>query len=181
VFDRASHDFAAAVINERDRVIVTRPVDSAGDTVGGFRRQGMAEGRGGGSSTMPHKSNPVLSVLIRRAALAAPALGASLHIASAASVDERSDGGWHTEWATLRTLARRTVVAAAQTTELLAGMRIDCDRAAANLAAAGDLLAEQRSMAELTGRTALSEYAGATEYLIDAALQRARHHLKEAT
>jgi 3-carboxy-cis,cis-muconate cycloisomerase len=141
----------------------------------------LAEGRGGGSSTMPHKSNPALSVLIRRASLAAPALGATLHTASAASLDERSDGGWHTEWATLRTLARRTVIAAAQTTELLAGLRIDCERAAANLAAAGDLLAEQRSMAELTGRTALSEYTGATDHLIDAALQRARHHLKEAT
>ena len=55
----------------------------------------LAEGRGGGSSTMPHKSNPVLSVLIRRASLVAPALGATLHTASAASVDERSDGGWH--------------------------------------------------------------------------------------
>ena len=141
----------------------------------------LAEGRGGGSSTMPHKSNPALSVLIRRASLAAPGLGAPLHTASADSVDERSDGGWHTEWATLRTLARRTVVAAAQTTELLAGLRIDCERAAANLTAAGDLLAEQRSMAELTGRTALSEYTGATDHLIDAALQRARHHLKEAT
>jgi len=38
----------------------------------------LAEGRGGGSSTMPHKSNPVLSVLIRRASLVAPALGATL-------------------------------------------------------------------------------------------------------
>jgi 3-carboxy-cis,cis-muconate cycloisomerase len=141
----------------------------------------LAERRGGGSSTMPHKRNPVLSVLIRRACLAAPALGATLHAASAASVDERSDGGWHTEWATLRTLARRTVVAAAQTTELLAGLRIDCQQAAANLAAAGDLLAEQRAMAELTGRTALSEYTGATDQLIDAALQRARHYLKEET
>ena len=141
----------------------------------------LAEGRGGGSSTMPHKSNPVLSVLIRRASLVAPALGATLHTASAASVDERSDGGWHAEWATLRTLARRTVVAAAQTTELLAGLRIDCERAAANLAAAGDLRTEQRSMAELTRRTTLSEYTGATDHLIDAALQRARHHLKEAT
>jgi 3-carboxy-cis,cis-muconate cycloisomerase len=36
-------------------------------------------------------------------------------------------------------------------------------------------------MAELTGRTTLSEYTGATDHLIDAALQRARHHLKEAT
>jgi 3-carboxy-cis,cis-muconate cycloisomerase len=141
----------------------------------------MTEGRGGGSSTMPHKNNPVLSILIRRAALAAPPLAATLHAASAASVDERSDGGWHTEWATLRTITRRTVVAAAQTTKLVAELQIDSERAAANLAAAGDLLAEQRTITELTGRAALSGYTGATDHLIDAVLQRARHHLKEAT
>jgi 3-carboxy-cis,cis-muconate cycloisomerase len=141
----------------------------------------MTEGRGGGSSTMPHKNNPVLSILVRRAAVAAPPLAATLHAASAASVDERSDGGWHTEWATLRTLARRTVVAAAQTTELIAGLHIDCERAAANLAAAGDLLAEQRTMAELSGRAPLSGYTGAADRLIDATLERARHHLKDTT
>jgi 3-carboxy-cis,cis-muconate cycloisomerase len=141
----------------------------------------LTEGHGGGSSTMPHKNNPVLSVLIRRTALTAPSLAATLHTASAVSVDERSDGGWHAEWATLRTLTRRTVVAGAQTTELLSALVIHTDRAAANLIAAGDLLAEQRSMVELTGRTALSGYTGATDHLIDAALQRARHHLKEAT
>lgn len=130
---------------------------------------------------MPHKNNPVLSILVRRAAVAAPPLAATLHAASAASVDERSDGGWHTEWATLRTLARRTVVAAAQTTELIAGLHIDCERAAANLAAAGDLLAEQRTMAELSGRAPLSGYTGAADRLIDATLERARHHLKETT
>ena len=37
----------------------------------------------GGSSTMPHKANPVLAVLIRRAALAAPGLAAQLHLAAA--------------------------------------------------------------------------------------------------
>ena len=141
----------------------------------------MAEGRGGGSSTMPHKNNPVLSILIRRAALAAPGMAATLHVASATSVDERSDGGWHTESATLRTLTRRTVVAAAQTTQLITGLHIDSERAAANLAAAGDLRAEQRTMAELTGRAALSGYTGAADHLVDAALQRARHHLKETT
>jgi len=36
-------------------------------------------------------------------------------------------------------------------------------------------------MTELTGRAALSSYTGAIDHLIDAALQRARHHLKEAT
>ncbi len=130
---------------------------------------------------MPHKSNPVLSVLIRRAALTAPALAATLHAASAASVDERSDGGWHAEWATLRTLTRRAVVAASQTSELLAGLQVDAERAAANLAAAGDVRAEQRAMTELTGRQAHSEYLGASEQLVDAVLQRARLHMKEAT
>lgn len=154
----------------------------AADVAMGSRREigELAEGRSGGSSTMPHKCNPVLSVLIRRTALTAPALGASLHAASAASVDERSDGGWHAEWATLRTLTRRTIVAASQTSELLTGLRVDVERAAANLAAAGDVRAEQRAMAELTERHAHSEYLGASEQLVDAVLRRARHHLKEA-
>ena len=130
---------------------------------------------------MPHKSNPVLSVLIRQAALTAPPLAATLHAASTASVDERSDGGWHAEWATLRTLTRHTAVAAAQTSDLLAGLRINVERAETNLAAAGDVLAEQRTMAELTGRQTLSNYTGATEHLMDAVLQRARRHLKEST
>ena len=91
----------------------------------------LSEGGGpgrGGSSTMPHKQNPVLSVLIRRAALTAPSLGASLHAAAAAAVDERPDGGWHAEWAPLRTLARQTVVVAMQTTELVAGLVVHTDR-----------------------------------------------------
>jgi 3-carboxy-cis,cis-muconate cycloisomerase len=141
----------------------------------------LAEGRGGGSSTMPHKSNPVLSVLIRRAALTAPSLAATLHTASAASVDERSDGGWHAEWATLRSLTRLAVVAASQTSKLVAGLQVDVGRAAANLAAAGDVRAEQRAMTELTQRQAHSEYVGASEQLVEAALQRARLHMKEAT
>jgi hypothetical protein len=42
VFDRGSHDFAAAAIDDRHRVIITGPVDSACDAVGGFRRQGTS-------------------------------------------------------------------------------------------------------------------------------------------
>ena len=57
----------------------------------------------GGSSTMPQKANPVLSVLIRRAALAAPAQAAQLHLAAASTLDERPDGSWHTEWTALAT------------------------------------------------------------------------------
>jgi 3-carboxy-cis,cis-muconate cycloisomerase len=123
----------------------------------------------------------VISVLIRRAAMTTPALATTLHTASAATVDERADGGWHAEWATLRTLTRRTVVAASQTTDLLTGLKIDAERAEANLAAAGDLSSEQRAMTELTGRPARSDYLGATGEIIEAVLQRARHHLKETS
>jgi 3-carboxy-cis,cis-muconate cycloisomerase len=140
----------------------------------------FAEGSGGGSSTMPHKNNPIRSVLIRRAALTAGPLGATLHTAAAASVDERSDGAWHAEWATLRTLARHTVVAAAHTSELVTGLRVDAERAAANLAAAEDLLAEQRAMTELTGRAALPGYSGVADRLVDSTLSRARRFVKDA-
>jgi 3-carboxy-cis,cis-muconate cycloisomerase len=139
----------------------------------------LAEGRGGGSSTMPHKNNPVCSVLIRRAAFTAAPLGATLHTASAASVDERSDGAWHAEWATLRTLARRSVVAAAHATKLLTGLQVNLERTAANLAAAKGVLSEQQAMTELTRRAAVPGYTGAADQLIDSALQRARHYLKD--
>lgn len=152
----------------------------ANDVVTGSRAEigEFAEGSGGGSSTMPHKANPVLSVLIRSAALSAPPLGGALHAASAASIEERSDGGWHAEWATLRTLARRTVVAGSQTTDLLAGLRIDADRAAANLANVDGVLSEQRTMTQLAGRPAGSDYLGVTTALLDDVLQRATHYLE---
>jgi 3-carboxy-cis,cis-muconate cycloisomerase len=139
----------------------------------------FAEGSGGGSSTMPHKNNPVRSVLIRRAALTAGPLAGTLHTASALSVDERADGAWHAEWATARTLARRTVVAAAHTSELLTGLAIDRDRAATNLSRAGDLRAEQRTMAGLTGREPNPAYLGAAHLFVDAALDRARRYRKD--
>jgi 3-carboxy-cis,cis-muconate cycloisomerase len=131
----------------------------------------LAEATGGGSSAMPQKRNPVLSVLVRRAALAAPPLAATLHAAAAAVVDERPDGAWHVEWATLRTLARRTVTAAGQTADLLAGLRVDAGRMAATLdAARPGIDAEQQ---RVTGHTG-TPYRGAAEEIIDAVLDRAR-------
>lgn len=139
----------------------------------------FSEGAGGGSSTMPHKANPVLSVLLRRNAVTAPSLGATLHAASAASVDERADGGWHAEWATLRTLARRTVVAASQATDLLTGLQVHPARALENLTAVGGLLAEQHTMSDLSGRRAGATYLGASDHLVDGVLHRARQYLKD--
>jgi len=84
--------------------------------------------KAGRSSSMPHKRNPVLSILIRRAAISTPQLAATLHIAAALANDERPDGAWHAEWDTLRTLARRTLVAGSQCAELLGGLQVHSAR-----------------------------------------------------
>lgn len=130
----------------------------------------------GGSSSMPHKRNPVLSILIRRAAIAAPHVAATLHTAAALSNDERPDGSWHVEWDTLRTLARRTVVAGSQCGELLAGLRVDSAQMAKNLSAV-DVLGEQRAVAELVGQQPSAIYFGAADRIIDASLERAQRAL----
>ncbi|WP_432505965.1 lyase family protein [Kineococcus arenarius] len=98
-------------------------------------REPAAPGRGA-SSTMPQKRNPALSVLLRRTADTAPALAAQLHAAAAGAGDERPAGAWHTEWAALAALARTTLAAARQATELLGGLEVDTAAMARNLDAA---------------------------------------------
>ena len=137
-----------------------------------------ATGDRGGSSSMPHKRNPVLSILIRRAAIAAPSLGATLHTAAALANDERPDGSWHAEWDTLRTLARRTVVAGAQCSELLAGLQVHPEQMAENLGSA-DVLSEQRVIADLVGKAPSANYFGAVNTLIAESLDRAKRIVKE--
>jgi 3-carboxy-cis,cis-muconate cycloisomerase len=126
----------------------------------------------GGSSSMPHKRNPVLSILIRRAALSGPQLAATLHTAAALANDERPDGPWHAEWDTLRTLARRTVVAGSECGELLAGLEVHSAQMAKNLRAT-DVLGEQRAIADLVGKEPSGTYFGAVDRLIDQSLKRA--------
>ena len=105
-----------------------------------------AAGRGG-SSAMPQKQNPVLSVLIRSAALAAPGHGVQLQAAAAAADDERPSGSWHVEWQALRSLLRLAGGAAAKLAELSAGLQVDTRAVARNLAAAGPLVVSEKIMA----------------------------------
>ncbi|OJZ69691.1 3-carboxy-cis,cis-muconate cycloisomerase [Mycobacterium paraffinicum] len=130
----------------------------------------------GGSSSMPHKRNPVLSILIRRAALSAPPLASTLHTAAALANDERPDGAWHAEWDALRTLARRAVVAGSQCGELLAGLTVHADRMSETLDRA-DVFGEQEAIAGLAGRPPSPTYLGAVDRLIDESLDRARRAL----
>jgi 3-carboxy-cis,cis-muconate cycloisomerase len=132
----------------------------------------------GGSSSMPHKRNPVLSILIRRAAISAPPLAATLHTAAALANDERPDGSWHAEWDALRALARRTVVAGAQCIELIAGLEVRPAQMAKNLGTA-DVLSEQHVIADLVGKVPSANYFGAVNPLIAESLDRAKRIVKE--
>jgi 3-carboxy-cis,cis-muconate cycloisomerase len=67
-------------------------------------------------------------VLLRRTAVNAPLLGAQLQLAAAGSVEERADGAWHAEWASLRDLARRALAAGHLATELLCGLEVHPDQ-----------------------------------------------------
>lgn len=98
-----------------------------------------AAGRGG-SSAMPQKQNPVLSVLVRSAALQAPGQAAQLHLAAANFNDERPDGAWHSEWPALRQLLRLDLGAAVQLRELAEGLQVFPEAMRRNLDLSGPLL-----------------------------------------
>jgi len=90
----------------------------------------------GGSSAMPHKRNPVASVLILGCTRRVPGLLATL-AAAAEQEYQRAAGAWHSEWEPLSDLLRLTGSASSWGAELLAGLVIDARRMRANLDAAG--------------------------------------------
>ncbi|EWT02708.1 adenylosuccinate lyase [Intrasporangium oryzae NRRL B-24470] len=102
-----------------------------------------ADGRGG-SSTLPHKRNPVLSVLVRAVGIEAPHLAATLHTAAALAADERPDGAWHAEWGALTRLLSRVPVAAAQLADVLCGLEVHNDAMSRNVRAVGPALVAER-------------------------------------
>lgn len=110
----------------------------------------LAEPSGGGSSAMPQKQNPVRAVLLRSAALRAPGLGSTLHLASAIAADERPDGAWHAEWPTLRELLRLGLGASALAAELAEGLVVDEAAVARNLAHGGGTILAERLMLVLS-------------------------------
>ena len=112
-----------------------------------------APGRGG-SSTLPHKRNPVGAAAALSAAAVAPNLVATL-LAAQAQEHERGPGGWHTDWMTFPTLALVTSGALNAVVEIAEGLEIDVDRLRANLElTGGQIMAEAVSfaLAEKIGR-----------------------------
>jgi 3-carboxy-cis,cis-muconate cycloisomerase len=101
----------------------------------------------GGSSTMPHKRNPVGSAVMISAATRAPGLVATM-LSAMPQEHERSLGLWHAEWETLPELCCLVSGSLQQALQAVAGLEVDADRMAGNLEQTrGLVLAEAVSIA----------------------------------
>jgi 3-carboxy-cis,cis-muconate cycloisomerase len=134
------------------------------------------EGRGG-SSTMPHKRNPVAAATALAAATMAPNLAATIFAAQVQD-HERSAGPWHAEWPTLPSLLLVTSGGLAAIVDIAEGLEVDTHRMRANLDTTNGLI-----MAEAV-TFALAEKIGKSDahHLVEAASKQAvatKKHLRE--
>jgi|SRR5882672_51840 len=135
-----------------------------------------AEGRGG-SSTMPHKRNPVTAGVVLSAATRVPGLVSTM-LSAMTQEDERGLGNWHAEWETLPQIFRLTGGALHQMAAIVPHLEIDTARMRRNLDATHGLI-----FTEGVGM-ALGAHIGksAAHTLVESASKQAREsgkHLRE--
>jgi 3-carboxy-cis,cis-muconate cycloisomerase len=104
----------------------------------------------GGSSTMPHKRNPVGAVGVLACAHRAPGLAATI-LGAMVQEHERAAGAWQAEWPALLELLALTGSAAAMTHELLSGLQVDPAKLRADLEITRGLLMSESVVTALSG------------------------------
>jgi 3-carboxy-cis,cis-muconate cycloisomerase len=103
------------------------------------------EGRGG-SSTMPHKRNPIACALTLAAAYRVPGLVASF-LSAMVQEHERAVGGWQSEWPIVASVVQSTGSAASSLAEVAEGLSVDAARMRQNIAnTKGRIFAERVMM-----------------------------------
>ena len=120
------------------------------------------DGDRGGSSTMPHKRNPVGAIAVLACAGQAPGLVATV-LAAMTQEHERGAGSWQSEWQPLLTLLRLAGSGADALAELLENLRVDPQAMQRNLADTGALLMTESvvtALAPSLGRAQASERVG---------------------
>jgi len=131
------------------------------------------EGRGG-SSTMPHKRNPVASASVLAAAAMAPNLAATI-FAAQVQEHERSAGPWHAEWPTLPTLLLVTSGALGATVDIAEGLEVDAARMRANLDTTHGLIMAEAVTMKLAEKIGKSDAHHLVEQASRAASGSKRH------
>jgi 3-carboxy-cis,cis-muconate cycloisomerase len=112
----------------------------------------------GGSSTMPHKQNPVGSAIALAATQKVPGLVSSF-LSAMVQEHERAAGGWQAEGSIVSGIIQNTGLAIACMAEVAEGLVVDPERMKANIAAThGVIFAERASM--LLGKMLLGKKMG---------------------
>jgi 3-carboxy-cis,cis-muconate cycloisomerase len=104
-----------------------------------------APGRGG-SSTMPHKRNPVGCVVTLACAQRTPGLVAT-YLSAMVQEQERAAGGWQAEWPVVADVIQATGLALGSMAEVAEGLTLDEARMRANIEATfGTVFAERATV-----------------------------------
>lgn len=105
----------------------------------------------GGSSTLPHKRNPVEAIRVRAAAARMPGLVGTL-LGCMGQPHERAAGEWQAEWEPLRELLHLAGGAAGGAADALAVLDVDVERMRANLALTNGLVLAEAVATRLADR-----------------------------
>jgi 3-carboxy-cis,cis-muconate cycloisomerase len=121
------------------------------------------QGRGG-SSTMPHKQNPIGSMVALAAATRAPGLVATL-LSAMVQEHERALGGWQAEAPTLAALFEAAHGATFAMAETIGGLKVDAGAMRRNLERLNGLVLAERLMLALAPKLGRNEAHHAVENL----------------
>jgi 3-carboxy-cis,cis-muconate cycloisomerase len=110
---------------------IARDISLHAQTEIGELREAATDGRGG-SSSMPHKQNPVSCAVILAAAVRAPGLVSTV-LSAMVQEDERGLGGWQAEWETLPDILSLSAGAVHHLRTTLDGLKVDAKRMESNL------------------------------------------------
>ncbi|ENV08666.1 3-carboxy-cis,cis-muconate cycloisomerase [Acinetobacter higginsii] len=135
----------------------------------------VAKGRGG-SSTMPHKRNPVAAASILAAANRVPALMASVY-QSMVQEHERALGAWHAEWLAIPEIFQLCAGALERSCDVLEHMQVNAEAMQRNLEGTQGLIMAEAVMMALAPKIGRLN----AHHLVEQACQQAvaqQQHLK---
>lgn len=131
------------------------------------------EGRGG-SSTMPHKRNPVAAAAILAAATRVPGLVSTM-LSAMVHEDERALGTWHAEWETLPEIVCLSAGALHRLKRVVPKLRINVERMRQNLNATSGRIFTEALTASLGQKIGRAKARSLIETASDQSIQENRH------